>query len=170
MLSEGLDRPFIARCLGISRATLERRFAGELSAVPKKQRGRKAFEPTKEHRHTVEVMRAGGMSAEIIGKCLGISEPTLWQYFRAEMELGKAKTDTKVMDTWIKQAIAGNTALICFYAKTRMGMRETTRVETTGADGGPVQVEHAIDLKSLPDDALAKLAAVAEAIGERDRS
>ncbi len=41
-------------------------------------------------------------------------------------------------------------------------------LKVVGSDGGPVRVEHSVDLKSLPDEALEKLAAVVESLGGRD--
>ena len=111
--------------------------------------GRKAFEPTKAQRVTVEVMTVATIPQEVIARCIGIHRDTLQKHLREELDLGKSKIDARITETIVRQALAGNTALLCFYAKTRMGWRETTRVETTGADGGPQ--EHVVTHKRYED-------------------
>ena len=87
------------------------------------------------------MMKVANLTEDMMAACLGISEPTLRKYFRAELNEGKAKIDAQIANTIVAQALAGNTALLCFYAKTRMGWKETTVSEHTGEGGKPIKLE-----------------------------
>lgn len=69
-------------------------------------------------------MSAGGLTQESIALCLGISIKTLRKYFREELLTAKAKLDAKLSESIINNALAGNTSLLIFLAKTRMGYRD----------------------------------------------
>lgn len=69
-------------------------------------------------------MRVAGISPDMIAKCIGISIHTLMKHFPEELELGRAKIHTRIADSLIRQAMAGNTSAMIFYAKTQMGWRE----------------------------------------------
>lgn len=99
------------------------------------------FEPTAEQRYTVEVMSTGGISQEVIASVLQIDGKTLRRHFRNELNNGKAKMLTKVVDSLLRQALAGNVGAACFILKCQGGWREQPQsVNLTGANGGPIEV------------------------------
>lgn len=109
-------------------------------ASAKGKGGRPAFKPTDDQRYSVPLMKIAGMTEEMISRCLGISEQTLRKYFRDELDLGEAKIHVEIADTIVRNAKAGNAALLQFFAQTRMGWKKTEVNEHTGKDGGPIEV------------------------------
>lgn len=85
-------------------------------------------------------MASIGVPQAAIASALGVAEKTLRERFRDELDNGKVKTITKVADSLVRQALAGNITAIIFYLKTQAGWKETDRREITGPDGGPVEV------------------------------
>ena len=99
------------------------------------------FEPTPEQRYTVEVMSTGGIAQETIAAVLQIDEKTLRKHFRQELDNGKAKMLTKVVDSLLRQALAGSVGAACFILKCQGGWREQPQgLNLTGANGGPIEV------------------------------
>jgi hypothetical protein len=136
------------------------------AAKAKGRPGRKPFDPTPAQRRTVEVMSVAGLDQGIMSRCLGvdgIDEKTLRKYFRDELDLGKAKLDTRITDTIIRQALAGNTVLLIWYSKARMGWAERSLVEMTGKNGGPQQHEHVVHSNRYDDMTLDELRAAVSA-------
>ena len=73
-----------------------------------------------------------------------VSSKTLVKHFEAELYTGTIHANTQVAGSLFKQAMAGNVAAQCFWAKTRMGWRETSRMEVTGKDGAPLQQQSGV--------------------------
>jgi hypothetical protein len=74
---------------------------------------------------------------------LGISVDTLDRHY-AEIytkgrQTGKAKLREKIYDV----ALAGNTVMLIFLAKAMLGLKETSAMELSGPDQGPLQVDDA---------------------------
>lgn len=90
----------------------------------RKKAGRPEFEPTADHRYSVGIMKAAGINNDVIARCVGISTETLAKHFADELSDSKAKLDARIVETLVNQALAGNTSLLMFYARTRLGMRE----------------------------------------------
>jgi hypothetical protein len=113
-------------------------------------RGRPVFQPTEKHRGQVEAMARYGVPQLEIARTIGISLPALHKHFREELDTGSTKANAQVgefiFSTIIGAQIAGRqpvtdgrarvTAAI-FWAKTRMGWKETVRHEGT-KDGPPI--------------------------------
>lgn len=99
--------------------------------IKKKGRGRPPFDPSKEQRTTVELMASIGVPQEAIAAAIGIAEKTLREHFRAELDTGKVKTITRVADSLVRQALAGNVTAMIFYLKTQAGWKETERHEVS---------------------------------------
>lgn len=69
-----------------------------------------------------------------------ITVKTLRKHFKAELETGELKANTKVAQCLYKQATEGNVTAQIFWLKTRARWKESPqRVELTGKDGGPVE-------------------------------
>jgi hypothetical protein len=113
-----------------------------MTTKPKKRgAGRPAFQPSDEHRVTVELMAGIGLAHEQIALAIGIDDKTLRKHFRAELDTGRSRTITRVADSLVRQALAGNVSAAIFYLKTQAGWKETQVNEHTGKDGGPIQHE-----------------------------
>lgn len=101
-------------------------------------------EPTEETKATVSGMAAMGVPQEQIAGYLGIDPKTLRLHYRDELNAGKATANFAVAKHLYKSATGNGpqsvTAAI-FWAKTQMGWKDTTAVEHSGPNGGPIQVE-----------------------------
>ena len=87
--------------------------------------GRPPFEPTDKQRAQVEKLAGFGVPQDDIATILGISAPTLRIHFRQSLDMGVAKANAKIGQTLFQQAMKGNVAAAIFWAKARMGWRET---------------------------------------------
>lgn len=148
--------------------------------------GRPAYEPDDKTRGKVEMMVAFGMSQKLIAKELGIHHTTLINYYRDELDHGKAKANFSVIKTLYKMATGDPgdpkrgipptppiPACTMFWAKTQCGFRETNRTEITGADGAPIQVEGRSrfdeeKLKSMPAKERLKLLETVRSLKKQD--
>jgi hypothetical protein len=134
----------IARTIGVSTTTLENHYSDVIEAAMLK-RGPKPFEPTEQERQIVRMAAAVGMPHEKIGLLLrGLSKGSVETHFKEELEQGSAQADFKVGGALFKTATAdppvqGTVAAQIWWTKARMGWKDTSRVENTGADGGPIQ-------------------------------
>ena len=97
--------------------------------------------PTEATRAQVTALAIAGVPQDRIGEIVGVTKPTLRKYYREELDHGSDKANAKIASTLYQQAIDGSVAALIFWAKTRMGWRETNRTELTGADGGAIQFE-----------------------------
>jgi hypothetical protein len=114
--------------------------------------GRKPFVPTDEQRKLVSTMSAMGLSHDQICVFLPMksgkpmSRSTLIRHFRAELDHGALKATVKVAQNLFSIATsqeAGAVTAAIFWLKTRGGdaWREKTKLEVSGADGGPIKTE-----------------------------
>lgn len=111
----------------------------------------KAHKPTDENRIEVRTLASLGMPQDEIAAYIGISKPTLAKHYASELKLSSIKANATVGKYLFSlasgQAISkGATHSDCkaaamFWAKTRMGWRETDRLEHSGPDGGAIPVE-----------------------------
>lgn len=126
--------------------------------------GRPPHEPTEATRKTVEALSGFGASHAYIAGEIGITENTLRKHYRAELDRGMEKADIAVAQTLFKRATGAlapgqqpdaakaDTTAAIFWAKTRMGWKETTRVETVPGDekdGGSARERLASKLDGL---------------------
>jgi len=75
-----------------------------------------------------------GIPSKAIAEAVGISRMTLRKHFRDELAVGKVRTITKVADSLVRQALAGNMTAAIFFLKTQARWTETHRVDV-GVDG-----------------------------------
>lgn len=89
------------------------------------------FKPTKEERKLVEQMCAVGIPRESIGLVIrdGITRPTLSKHFRRELDTAAVRANAKVGGKLFIEAMNGNVTAMIFWAKTRMGWKETNIIE-----------------------------------------
>ena len=110
------------------------------------------YAPTDEQRYAVELMSGIGIDQDQMALSLGICKNTLRKHFSQELSVGKVKTITKVSDSLVRQALAGNMTAAIFYLKCKAGWKEPpTIVENTGPNGGPQQHEHSVIRRVIVD-------------------
>ncbi|WDA11657.1 hypothetical protein [Paracoccus marcusii] len=96
-----------------------------------------------------------GMSRSTLSKIMA-EDPEI----RARFDMGKAKAIEEIGGKLMDKCRKGDTASIIFFLKTQAGWRETSKVELSGPEGGPVQT---LDVSKLSDATLAEMLAVADA-------
>lgn len=100
--------------------------------------------------HDVETL-AALLTQEQIADYLGISRNTFRAICEREPEVlarykrGKAKAIAHVANGLLQNARAGDTTSSIFYLKTQAGWRETTHLEHSGREGGPIEIASARD-------------------------
>jgi hypothetical protein len=111
-------------------------------ATEKQPRGRPRHVPTQKDREIAAFASAIGTPQETIGRLIGISEQTLREHYRDELDLGMARANISVGRNLYRIA-TGNSPQAApaamFWMKTRAGWKETVRQENTGPDGGPIE-------------------------------
>jgi hypothetical protein len=85
--------------------------------------------PTKTDRDTVAVMVAGGIAQADIARARGISERTLRNHYKDEIEAGATHLNTVVLVEWIKRIKAGDFQAIKWWCQSRMGMSEKLSID-----------------------------------------
>ena len=108
-------------------------------------------EPTDKTRSEVSALASFGVPQEDIAAYIGISKPTLAKHYFDELSFSSIKANATVgkflFNMASGQAIkSGASYAECsraamFWAKTRMGWRETDRLEHSGPNGGAIPVE-----------------------------
>lgn len=87
------------------------------------------YEPTEEHRRMVSQLATLGISHDIIGSILGISDRTLEKYYPKELKESLVKANAKMMTALYQMGINGNVAAAIFWMKTKGGWRTTDAVD-----------------------------------------
>lgn len=78
--------------------------------------------------------------------------------YRDEIDAGHQIGNAKILETAYKQAVGGNTSMLIFLMKTRLGYRETNRVEMTSPDGSmSPQAAVSVDLSNCTPDEIAAM-------------
>ena len=105
--------------------------------IPLLKAGRPPYQPTKEGRQMVEVLRANAVDVGDIARQLGIDRKTLYNYFSEELANGKATIISRIGAQVIKRAMAGDNTMIMFYLKNHGGdaWKDKARLEHTGPNG-----------------------------------
>ena len=105
--------------------------------------GRRAHKPDPSQRKQVEAMAAYGIPETDISRVVGVDPKTLRKHYRSELDLGHLKANTAVAQSLFKKATGDGpqsvTAAI-FWAKTRMGWKETVVNEHGGVEDNPVKI------------------------------
>jgi len=134
--------------------------------------GRPMFTPTEEQRRYVESMAAVGIPHTDIARVLKIDPKTLRLHFRDDLDLAGPRANAKVAGNLFWMATQRDfkaAAPAMFWAKTRMGWRETNRLEHSGPDGGPMQMMQ-LDPEKLKEMEPDELAALERAFGRLQQS
>ena len=90
-----------------------------------------AHKPTDENRQKAEQLASVGLPYVMIADLIddGINVDTLQKYYKKELHRGAAKACAKVGNALFKKCMDGDTASLIFWAKTRMGWKETNTHE-----------------------------------------
>jgi hypothetical protein len=94
--------------------------------------------PTTETRAIVERAASIGFREVDIAAVIGVSDRTLRTYYKEELRTGHLKANLAVGGRLFERCMEGDKACLIFWAKTRMGWRETDRHELTGPGGAPL--------------------------------
>lgn len=101
------------------------RARGTGTQSPGRKGGKPPHKVTDATRIAVAAMASIGSTQDTIATVLRCDPTTLRRHYDHELTHGKAIVDAKIASTLIGRAIAGETAQGIFYAKTRMGWKES---------------------------------------------
>jgi len=83
-----------------------------------------------------------GITRNELANWLRMDVKTLRNNYRHELETGATEANIRVAQSLFKMATSGeNVAAAIWWTKARMGWKDTSRVENTGADGQPLVVD-----------------------------
>ena len=116
--------------------------------------------PTDKIRAEIVALRSYGVPIKEVAAYIGIDDKTLYKYYKEELDNSAIKANANV-GKFLYQAASGQalttgaTYSDCvraamFWAKTRMGWKETNIQEHTGVDGKPIA--HSVEIKVTFDD------------------
>jgi hypothetical protein len=87
----------------------------------------KQHEPSEKDRKTVETMASHGIPHEQIARVIGISFPTMYKWYRDELDTGATKANSMVAQSLYQKALGsgnGAVAACIFWLKVRAGWVE----------------------------------------------
>lgn len=88
-----------------------------------------AIKITPESKDIVKKLAATGVRHEDIAKYMGMTRPTLYKYYRDELDRSALTANMVVAGKLFEQCQEGNTTAIIFWLKTRAKWRETDEIE-----------------------------------------
>lgn len=109
-------------------------------------RGSPGFRPGVDQAREVATMSALGLEAKEIALVLNIEEKLLKTYYSRELTVSVKLSNAMVARKALEMAISGRfPEMTKFWLKARAKWKETSGIELTGKDGGPVEVSSARD-------------------------
>lgn len=106
--------------------------------------------PTEADRNKVRIMASMGMTLPQMSAVMGISHVTLTKYYKNDIDHGAAIINQAITANLARQALKNDfkaAPAAMFWAKTRMGWRDTSNVEHSGPNGGAIQIISALPPK-----------------------
>jgi hypothetical protein len=94
-------------------------------------------------------MALAGFTVKQVCAALKLSAETLAKHYDDEMKNGRTKVMTQVVGSLAQRAISGSDTAAIWLTKTRLGWTDRQNVELTGADGGPIKIEHQLVLDRI---------------------
>ena len=85
----------------------------------------------------VQSMSQYGVPHEDIAATIGMCVETMQRLYSHELAQGRAVANAKIGKRLFDKAISGDTTALIFWAKVRMGWKETQKVEPSLGEGGP---------------------------------
>jgi hypothetical protein len=113
-----------------------------------------------ELRNTVIVLRGNGDGNAAIARAIGISEPTLYRYYKQELTTAHADLKARMGAALVRQALAGNINALKFWLATHGGAdwrvpkedaEALARASLTNDDAEPVQIYMPSNGRDEPD-------------------
>lgn len=98
--------------------------------------GRKPHQPDEEQAKIVKAMAQYGVPHEDIAVTIGMCVETMQRLYCRELAKGRAVANAKIGRRLFDKAMSGDTAALIFWAKTRMGWKETQKVEAVAERRG----------------------------------
>lgn len=98
------------------------------------KRGRKKIEWNEVDAKIVESFSQYGVPQNEISQKIGICVDVMNSLYQAEIARGKGHANANIGKRLYQKAMDGDTAALIFWAKTRMGWRETNRVDLVSSD------------------------------------
>ena len=89
------------------------------------------WKPTPDERRLVEHYVSLGYTQEQIGSLMGKSVDSLDRHCRKELDTGALKVNAQIGGKLFQKAMGGDTAALIFWAKTRLGWRESSNMNIT---------------------------------------
>jgi hypothetical protein len=77
----------------------------------------------------VEKLTAYGVTQDHIAREIGVCQKTLQTHYRDEIDRGTARANAKVAGVLFEKALAGDTACMIFWLKTRARWSEKAEVQ-----------------------------------------
>ena len=109
-----------------------------------------------EHARIVQSLAQYGIPHTQIAAHIGVSKNTLLALYSKEIEEGAVTTNNKIAKRLFEKAMDGDTTALIFWCKTRMGWRETQKVDLTSSDGS-MSPSTAFDFSLLSPEQIAAL-------------
>ncbi len=93
---------------------------------------------------TVANMVFAGMTQDTICRVLKMGLDTLHNHYKHELETGQAGMVNQISTSLAQRALSGSDTAAIFLLKTRGNGKfsERNALELTGANGGPIEIEH----------------------------
>lgn len=120
-------------------------------------KGSKSVKYDEQKANVVRALSQYGVPQEDIAAQIGCCVETLVKLYAREMAEGRAVANAKIGKRLFEKAMDGDTASLIFWAKTRMGWRETQKIDVTSSDGTMSPAPVAVDLSSLSGEELARM-------------
>ena len=115
-----------------------------ISVVPEK--GSPGLRPSPAQSREVAVMTALGLTPKEIGMVLNIEEKMIKFYYGKELNVSHKLANLMVARKALEMATSGRFPdMTKFWLKSQAKWKETSAVELTGKDGGPVEINSARD-------------------------
>lgn len=137
---------------------------------PKAKPANAEHEPTDELRSQVEKLATLGLTRDEIATVVGLGRTTVGKHYKAELKAGVVKSKVAIMNSGYRMSVGAEAvydargrvlreevkpdrSVLIFMMKARCGLRETTRLEHTGKDGGSIKTESKkVTIQIAPDD------------------
>lgn len=115
-----------------------------------------------EHARIVQSLAQYGIPQRQIAAHIGMDVATLTRLYKKELDDGAVITNNKIAKRLFEKAMDGDTTALIFWCKTRMGWRETQKVDLTSSDGSMSPASPvSIDLSEMSPEDVAKMARAA---------
>ena len=111
-----------------------------------------AHKVTSETKAVVGALAKIGIQQEVIADTLDISEPTLRKHYREQLDAGKGQANAFAVNRLFQHMhqnadLKVSLASTIFWLKAQANFSEKQVVETTGKDGGPIEVENSFTIE-----------------------